>query len=330
VRCCQALLLLATATSACAHENLPASLLLQESASQVFEVRWRLPQAQGQAPDIAPLFPSDCVATAPVVLLPAPGARLTQWQIRCSTDLRADAHISIDGLPLTLVDTLVRIVWLDGTTVSAIARPRAPEVSLAPQAAGPQASAYFGLGVEHILSGLDHLLFVFCLVLMARDLVMLLKTVTAFTLAHSLTLALAALGVVHIPPPPVEAMIALSILFVARELVRGGAGAALTQQRPWAIAFVFGLLHGFGFAGALSEVGLPAGEVPLALLLFNVGVEAGQLVFIAVTYPLVLWARQRLAIWPAWLGQVPVYAVGGMAGFWWLQRMVVVLGLRAF
>jgi hypothetical protein len=154
----------------------------------------------------------------------------------------------------------------------------------------------------------------------------LLKTITAFTLAHSLTLALAALGFVQMPQAPVEATIALSILFLARELARQNGTRGVALRRPWIVAFAFGLLHGFGFASALAEVGLPTDDVPLALLLFNAGVEAGQLAFIAAVYPLVLLGRRWQRPGSRWVAALPVYAVGSVAGFWWLQRMVAVVG----
>jgi hydrogenase/urease accessory protein HupE len=192
---------------------------------------------------------------------------------------------------------------------------------------GPIATpGYLLLGVEHILGGIDHLLFVLCLILLVPDLWGLLKTITAFTLAHSLTLALAAFDVVRVPQPPVEATIALSILFLARELARPGGEDGVASRRPWLVAFVFGLLHGFGFASALAQVGLPADDVPLALLLFNAGVEAGQLAFIAAVYPLVLLGRRWRPAGSRWVPALPVYAVGSVAGFWWLQRMAAVIG----
>jgi hypothetical protein len=166
--------------------------------------------------------------------------------------------------------------------------------------------------------------------MLVPNLVALLKTITAFTVAHSLTLALAALNVVQVPQPPVEATIALSILFLARELALRNAGGSMAMQRPWAVAFVFGLLHGFGFAGALAEVGLPQGDIPLALLLFNLGVEAGQIAFVSAVVPLLILTRKLAVAWPHWSRTVLVYAVGAVSGFWWLQRMLPVLGLRFF
>lgn len=324
--------------SAWAHENLPASLLLQENSVGVFEVRWRVPQVQGVAPEVRPIFPSECIALTAPAEVASPGSRLLQWQMKCRTGLRGAVSIRFEGLALTMVDVLVRVAYRDGNHVSAIARTREPEVTLgAAPAEALAVSGYFGLGVEHILTGIDHLLFVLCLMLLVPNLASLLKTITAFSLAHSITLALAAMNWVQVPQAPVEATIALSILFLARELARPKRLDAMAFQRPWAVAFAFGLLHGFGFAGALAEVGLPHSDVPLALLLFNLGVEAGQLLFVACVLPLLLGARlgfvalQRAGTYACavtWLPAAPVYAVGAVSAFWWLQRMVPVLGVR--
>ncbi len=322
-------LLCASATPLHAHESLPASLLLQEVEPQVFAVQWRVPQTQGQALQITPHLPADCTPLSEPLALAVPNARQSEWQVACKGGLRTGS-ISFEGLSLTLIDTLVRVAYLDGSVSSHVARARTPTVQLSQaERTGLDLGGYFVLGVEHILSGFDHLLFVLCLVMLAPHWLALLKNITAFTLAHSLTLALAALGLVHVPQAPIEATIALSILFLARELARPASSDGWTRKRTWAVAFAFGLLHGFGFAGALSQVGLPAGEVPLALLLFNLGVEAGQIAFIAVAYP----ALALLARWPLlqrrWLTPLPVYAIGSVAGMWWLQRMGLVLGAGA-
>lgn len=328
------LLLAAAAGVSHAHENLPASLIIQERTPYVFDVRWRVPETQGAAPEVMPVVPADCTAVSPVREVPAPGARLRQWQVKCAQGLQGGARIGFAGLELAMFEVIARVAYLDGTVESHIARTREPEVRFGQEGAqqGGQTlaqtlavSGYFGLGVAHILSGVDHLLFVLCLIMLVPNLLALLKTITAFTLAHSLTLALAALGVVQLPRPPIEALIALSIVFLARELLRRNEGIA--WQRPWAVAFAFGLLHGFGFAGALSEVGLPQGDIPMALLLFNLGVEAGQLCFVACVFPLLLLLR-RFQVWPRWAGALPVYAVGAMSGFWFLQRMVPIVGLN--
>lgn len=322
-----------------AHENLPASLMLQEQGTHVFDVRWRIPQTQGKAPEVEPVFPADCEALSPITEITAPGARLRQWAIRCTQGLRSGASIAFAGLPLAMVDVVVRLQYQDGSNESHIARTRQPAVDIGQTPAGTPAfdqavGSYFGLGVEHILTGVDHLLFVLCLLMLVPNRLALLKTITAFTLAHSITLALSALQLVQVPQPPVEAAIALSILFLARELARThlsqSSDTGLALQRPWAVAFVFGLLHGFGFAGALAEIGLPQGDIPLALLLFNLGVEAGQVAFVTAMLGVLALLRRWQQVWPSWAAPLPVYAVGAVSGFWWLQRMVPVLGLRVF
>lgn len=324
------LLLALAMVPAGAHETMPASLMLRELSAGLFEVHWRVPQTQGAAPDIAPSFPSHCESTSAPVIAQLPTARLTTWQMHCTKGLAAPAGIRIQRLELTTVDTLVHLTYLNGSEESHIARPRTPEVVLGKEAAASlSVSSYFGLGVTHILGGTDHLLFVLCLILLISTLKGLLTTITAFTLAHSITLALSAFNVVHLAQPPVEATIALSILFLARELVLMDTGERLTARRPWAIAFVFGLLHGFGFAGALAEVGLPHENVSAALLLFNLGVEAGQLAFVACVVPLVFFVRRAQVVWPHWARAAPVYAVGAVAGYWWLDRILPVLGLAS-
>jgi hypothetical protein len=183
------------------------------------------------------------------------------------------------------------------------------------------ATRYTALGIEHILLGIDHLLFVLGLLLLVHGGWMLVKTITAFTLAHSITLGLATLGYVSAPTRPVEAAIALSIVFVAAEIVHARQGhIGLAARRPWVVAFAFGLLHGFGFAGALSEIGLPLGEIPIALLFFNVGVELGQIVFVGLALTLA-WVLRRLPVsWPSWVEAAPAYAIGIMAMYWFIDR----------
>jgi len=317
------LALLCLAGAARAHETLPAALTLQERGPGRWDLTLRIPSAQGQPPALRPRLPAHCAA------LPAPGerqlaaARQLDWRgVACR--LAPGDTIAVDGLAATQIDLLLRIVPADGGPVlSQLLRPRAPAWALpAATQAAPPARAYFGLGIEHILGGTDHLLFVLALLLLVRRaLLPLLRTVTAFTLAHSVTLAAAALGLVQLPGAPVDAAIALSIVFVARELLRPAPG--LAARRPWLVALAFGLLHGFGFAGALAELGLPAGEIPLALALFNLGVEAGQLLFLAA----VLLAWQALSrwrkTWPQWATPAPAYALGAVSSAWLLQRLAL-------
>jgi hydrogenase/urease accessory protein HupE len=184
------------------------------------------------------------------------------------------------------------------------------------------AGVYLKLGVEHILTGIDHLLFVLALLLITCGSWKLVKTVSAFTLSHSITLTAATLGFVHVPQRPVEAFIALSIVFVAVEIVHLHAGReGVTARAPWVVALTFGLLHGLGFAGGLSEVGLPAGHIPTALLFFSVGVETGHLLFVAAVLSLIALGRRSGVALPRWAELVPPYAIGSVAMFWVIQRV---------
>jgi hydrogenase/urease accessory protein HupE len=234
-------------------------------------------------------------------------------------------RIEFPGLELTITDVLVRVSLLDGSRRTELVRPSRPWLEVAAgRGALAVAGAYVRHGVEHILLGFDHLLFVLALILIVPSLRVLLWTVTAFTLAHSITLALAALGVVRVPGPPVEAAIALSILLLASEILRMRRGEpSLTACWPWLVAFCFGLLHGFGFAGALTAVGLPPGDVPLALASFNLGVELGQLAFIAAVLGAIAAAR-RVAFFAGLARHArpaTAWAIGILAAFWFLERL---------
>jgi hydrogenase/urease accessory protein HupE len=235
----------------------------------------------------------------------------------------AGTEVAIDGSTATLTDVLLRVEHTDGTILTRRLSPEAPGCVIDGRpGSGQVAWTYFVLGVEHILLGIDHLLFVLALLLVVQGWRKLVATVTAFTVAHSITLALATLGFVHVPGPPVEAVIALSILFVAAEVIHGRQGhPGLTARWPWVVAFTFGLLHGFGFAGALSDVGLPQKAIPIALLFFNLGVEAGQLLFVAIVLGVTAVARRIPISLPHWAPILPPYAIGGIAAFWLIERV---------
>jgi hydrogenase/urease accessory protein HupE len=251
------------------------------------------------------------------------GAHIQKLRIRREGGLTG-TPVTIDGLASTFTDVLLRLERLDGTEITRRLTPDEPTyVVEANPGLGQVAWTYFVLGVEHILFGIDHLLFVLALLLIVGGWKKLVSTITAFTVAHSITLALATLGFVHVPGPPVEAIIALSIVFVAAEIIRGRNGQpGLTARTPWLVAFTFGLLHGFGFAGALSDVGLPQTSIPMALLTFNVGVEAGQLIFVAAILVLYLAVRSIKVMPPEWAFQIPAYVIGGIAAFWMIERTV--------
>jgi hydrogenase/urease accessory protein HupE len=311
---------------AVAHESLPVYLGVTETGQGGFDVQWRIPATQGAAPALAPSFPDQCKPVTAANVSPAPGMSVGRMLIRCGAPGLTEGRIAVAGLESTLLDALVQIKFADGTEITQVLRPNGPSLLLAGRRQSTDVWGYFHLGVEHILLGVDHLLFVIGLVLIVRRLGRLVQTITAFTVAHSLTLALATLGFVHVPPAPVEATIALSIVFLARELVRVGRGeAGLTARFPWIVAFTFGLLHGFGFAGALSEVGLPAHDIPLALLLFNLGVEAGQLLFVAALLALRAVVNRFAHRLPRFAGGVPAYGIGAAAGFWLIERLAVIL-----
>ncbi len=232
--------------------------------------------------------------------------------------------LGIDGLRETTTDVLVRIHHADGVTETHLIRPLSPAYVVG--GGSGKAAAYFRLGVEHIVMGVDHLLFVLGLLLIVGDRWMLLKTITSFTIAHSITLGVATLGYASAPVLPLNAAIALSILFLGPEIVRSMRGeTSLTIRHPWVVAFAFGLLHGFGFASGLTTLGLPAAEIPIALLLFNVGVEVGQLFFVAMIVLLARSFRTLEIRWPRWAEWMPAYAVGSLGAFWFIQRTVVFL-----
>jgi len=323
-RICLALtaLLLWAAPSA-AHESRPAYLDIRELQPGQYEVLWKRPMRGDLVLGLSVGWPAACAELAPGTGRAVPGALVERRLIGCGAEGLVGGRIAIEGLAGTRTDALVRIAFGDGTVQTSLVKPSAPWVDVAgPRPATAVAGEYFVLGVEHILLGLDHLLFVLGLTLIVRGAALLVKTITAFTVAHSLTLGAATLGFVAVPQAPVEAMIALSILFLASELARQRRGEpGLTARHPWIVAFAFGLLHGFGFAGALAEVGLPPADIPLALLTFNLGVEAGQLAFVAAVAAL-LWAGQRvITAPPRWLGAMPAYAIGSLAAFWLIERV---------
>ena len=310
---------------AAAHEVRPAYLELRETSAQTYDVRWKVP-AQGDdmrlALDIA--LPPGTVELAPRRSMFSDHAFTQEWQVRAPDGL-VGKSLRVVGLDATMTDALVRIERLDGTTQVTLLTPASPQLVVEARPGKLRVAAtYIRLGVEHILNGYDHLLFVLALILIVKDRRRLIYTITAFTLAHSITLALATLGVVHLPGRPVEATIALSIMLLAIEILRVQRGqSSLTARWPWLVAFSFGLLHGFGFANALAETGLPQGDIPLALFTFNVGVELGQLMFIAVVLG-VFAALKRLHWQPVSHARAMMassYAIGSLAAYWMLDRV---------
>ncbi len=305
-----------------AHEVQPGYLELQETMPGRYEILWKVPRRGGMHLRLTPVLPENCSALTPVASYRTTDASVQRWTVACEGEL-AGGRIAVTGLENTITDVLVQILPLDGGPLTIRLKPGSPSFTI-PMAPSmwETASTYLFLGVEHMLEGIDHLLFVLALLLIVKGRWQLLKAVTSFTVAHSVTLAGATLGFVHAPTKPVEAVIALSIVFLAGELAQGRMGRpGLTCRHPWIVALIFGLLHGFGFAGALADVGLPQGQIPLALFQFNLGVELGQLIFIAGAV-IVMAGLARLPVQqPTWIWRVPAYSIGAVAAFWTVERV---------
>lgn len=317
-----ALLSLMVAGAAQADELRPGYLELTQKDAQHWRLVWKAPVLGGLATRARPHFPDFCTQSPPAARLEN-AALVAESTLTCRKDL-AGSQVGIAGMDGAFTDALLRIAPLGRPVQAARLTPHDAMVEVATVPDGWEvARSYFVLGVEHILSGYDHLLFVIALVLLLARTWTVIKAATAFTLAHTITLAGTTLGLFGLPQAPVEALIALSIIFLAVEIVKQDPAAPrLSERIPWMVAFGFGLIHGFGFAGALREIGLPEGEVPVALATFNVGVELGQLIIVGMTLA-VLAALRRWA--PGWRGRAVVvasYAIGTTASFWFLQRLI--------
>ena len=301
----------------------PAYLELRQKDDETFDVMWKVP-ARGETMRLAihVTFPDGTSNVSPPRGIFIGDAFVERWTVRRPGGL-ARGRVSIEGLPGSITDVLARVERSDGTTQVARLLPAEPSfVVEAPAVAAGVAWTYTVLGVEHILAGIDHLLYILAMLFLVKGWKRIVATLSAFTATHSVTLTAAALGWVHVPQPPVEACIALSIVFVAREVVETRRGRpGLTARWPWVVAFTFGLMHGFGFAGALAEVGLPTRAIPVALLFFNVGVEIGQLLFVAAALAAMAMATRVASRWPRWAEAVPSYAIGAIAMFWVVERV---------
>ena len=310
-----------------AHEVRPAYLELRQIDAETFDVLWKIP-ARGENLRLGLYveLPADSIQVHEHTSSIANDAFTERWTIKRAGGLVGET-IYIAGLNSTTTDVLVRLARMDGTTQVTRLTPSSPSFMVeAVPGTSQVAATYFGLGIEHILTGIDHLLYILAMLLLVKGWRRVILTMSAFTATHSLTLTAAALGWVHVPQRPVEACIALSILFVTTEIVRSRQGqSGLTERWPWVVSFTFGLLHGFGFAGALSEVGLPQKDITMALMFFNLGVEAGQLLFIASIFGMTIVAAKatrRISLpKPSWAWRVPPYAIGGVAAFWLIQRI---------
>ena len=322
------LLLIASIVPAFAHESQPGTLEIKQLAANRYDVLWKAPIYYGKPHPARLQMPENWKEIVQPTERRMSDAILFHWIVEVGPKSIAGALVRFPGLEATITDVYVRLTRLDATTMTAVVRPTRPFVQLRDiRPWHATAGEYIGLGFYHILLGVDHLLFVLGLLLIVQGRLILIKTITSFTVAHSITLALATLGFASIPLPPLNAAVALSILFLGPEIVRSWRGeTSLTIRYPWIVAFVFGLLHGFGFASGLSTTGMPSAELPWALLCFNVGVELGQLVFVFLALALA-WSFRTLEIrWPRWALAMPGYTVGSLGAYWTIQRSVILIG----
>jgi hypothetical protein len=321
---CALLILLACPITLFADEFRPVLLEVTEREGGWVDVTWKVPMLGTRVLALTPALPEFFEPVGPGSGRPVSGAWVVYGTYRTGDKALTGATLKIDGLAAVPTDVVVRIALLDGTEHSAILRGGNNAFTIPEQATRMElAVSYWRMGTIHILEGFDHLLFLLTLLLIVAGIWPLLKTVTAFTVAHSLTLGLATLGVVHVPQAPTEAVISLSIVLLAVEVVRKYAGVlTLSERYPWLIAFTFGLVHGVGFAGALSEIGVPQNEVPLALLMFNVGVETGQVMFVVAVSLLLAGLHKLHSRTALVVGRAAPYAIGGVAAFWTIERIV--------
>ncbi|HEX5068323.1 MAG TPA: HupE/UreJ family protein [Myxococcota bacterium] len=324
-----ALLCALAPAAALAHRLAPALLELVERGGGRVDVRFKLPLEQPTGSDLRPELPPQCAETSEPVGVQEDTGVIVRWTLDCGPGGLVGSRVALAGLAESGSNALLRIELADGRKLRAVLHEGAPAFEIpARQERIDVARDYARLGVEHILTGFDHLLFVFGLVLLVRGGRPLLWTVTAFTLGHSVTLSLAALGYVHFPSAWIEVLIAGTILLLAAELARPDPDPRdLMRRLPWLVAGGFGLLHGLGFAGALAEVGLPADEIPLALFSFNVGIEVGQLAFVAVVLAARWLLARPLERAPGWLAHAPVTVMGALAAYWCLERGAAALGI---
>ena len=319
---CLAVVLL-PALSAVAHETRPAYLQITQVSKQVYDFQFRQPQIDGRFLGLTVVTACEMIGEAQHRITTR--ALESRWQADCRDMALQDAGVGVAGLDRTLIDTLVHITLLNGDVLNDILTPREWRLLPSNQSGIDFVPTYFVVGMEHLLFGLDHVAFLLLLMYLIRDRKKLIIAVTSFTIAHSVTLGLSALDLIVVPQKPVEAVIALSILVLAWELTRPREDSML-NARPWLLTFIFGLMHGLGFAGAMAEIGLPEGSAIWALALFNLGIEAGQLLVICVVLlaglllNLLLRHTRLTATLPGWSQQVPVYVIGSLASYWLIDR----------
>jgi hydrogenase/urease accessory protein HupE len=312
-----------------AHEVRPAYLQIDQTGPHAYTIVWKTPAMGEMALHLVPHISNGWLEKPPADQYATIGFLVKTWKAQSNdTDPLEGRAIAIEGLEQTITDVLVRVEISGGRETEAIVHPDHPRLELHfERHDGLPVPAYLELGVEHILTGIDHLMFVLGLLLLVGIRWELIKAITAFTAAHSITLAITAVGIIHVPSAVVESLVALSIVFVASELAHGDK-TTLTHRYPWVIAFTFGLLHGMAFAGALAEVGLPAGAIPLSLFLFNVGVEIGQLLFVSAAIGAIFALRLLWPLIPAkvaiFMRALPPYIIGSFAAFWFIGRVVFV------
>lgn len=304
------------------HEIRPAYLQIIQTSKTTYEVFWKVPSRGDAVPKIYPVFPPFFSVEELKNPNQLPGFVIYSYKISSNENLQGKV-LTIKGLNKTLIDVLVNIEYLDGQKATFMLQPdKYARVIPGKTSTLDVIKTYTKLGIEHILLGIDHLLFILALIIITVGKWKIIKTITAFTLAHSITLSLAVLGYVNFPTAPVEAVIALSIVFLAIEIIKIINGKqTLTSKKPWLVAFTFGLLHGFGFAGALANIGLPNQDIPFALAFFNVGVEIGQIAFVLVML-LVIRILSLKKGWPVLIKKIPAYVIGSLATFWMIERIV--------
>jgi len=315
------LLLLASAP-ALAHPLAPTLLELRELGDGRVAVSWKASLLQVPGADVAPVLPARCrSAGSPRSVTDAESITRT-WTMMCDAPGLVGEAIGFRGLGDAKIDGLVRVTLADGRLIRGVVRADDPLISIPePQRHFDIASTYARLGIGHILGGIDHLLFIAGLVLLAHGRRSLLETIVAFSVGHSLSLALVVFDIVRVPSRPIELLIAFSVFLLAVELARDPAAPpSLPRRRPWALALAFGLLHGLGFADALRDIGLPPGGAALALVAFNVGIELGQLAFVGALLVILAGLRQLRINWPRWVLRVPLYTMGSLAAFWCFER----------
>lgn len=322
-------LALAFSEAAQAHPLSPSLLEIQEMSDGTAMVSWTTPAFRPMGTETRPVLPEHCRHRGEPPAVEAERDRVVQrWTVDCAPQGFVGHRLGVQGLAAAKTDAVLRITLADGRTTRTVLRASEPFFTVPPSESRIEvARSYLRFGVEHILGGWDHLLFVLGLLLLVRGVGLLIKTVTAFTLGHSITVTLTALGYTPVSPRPIDVAIAFSIFFLAVELARESPKPTLMRRSPWLITVFFGLLHGAGFAAALVQVGIPQNEIPLALVSFNVGIEIGQIMFICAIQAAGLLVARLLSSIPRWVEWVPVYAIGCLSFYWCLERMVAA-GIR--